>query len=118
MSNSHEPPANIWLRPAASLAALVLLALASLAAAYLPLGSLNTPVNLAIAATMVTLLWLFLMDLIGADTLVRLIAIAGLLWLSFMFALTFSDYLFRGCEAPNGGQSAFCVVQNIDWRVF
>jgi caa(3)-type oxidase subunit IV len=118
MTNSHEPPANIWLRPAASLTALVLLAVASLAVAYLPLGPLNAPVNLAIAATMVTLLWLFLMDLIGADALVRLIAVAGLLWLSFMFVLTLSDYLFRGCETPDSGRSAFCVVQNIGWRVF
>jgi cytochrome c oxidase subunit IV len=118
MSNSQEPPARIWLRPTAVWTALVLLALASLCAAYRPLDASNTPLNLAIAAIMVFLLWLFLMNLIGSATLVRLIAAAGFLWLSFMFALTFSDYLSRTCETPSGGQSAFCVVQNIDWRVF
>ena len=112
MSDSHESPARIWLRPAAVWAALVLLALMSLGAAYFPPGPIKTPAVLAIAAIMVVLLWLFLMDLIGSDTLVRLIAAAGLLWLSFMFALTFSDYLFRPCQAP-GKQSAFCVVQNL-----
>jgi caa(3)-type oxidase subunit IV len=123
MSNSQEPPARerpgrIWLRPTAVRAALVLLALATLDAAYRPLDALNTPLNLAIAGIMVILLWLFLMDLIGSATLLRLIAAAGLLWLTFMFALTFSDYLFRACDALTGAQSAFCVVQNINRRVF
>jgi cytochrome c oxidase subunit IV len=114
----REPPVRIWLRPAAVWTALVLLALATLDAAYRPLDALNTPLNLAIAGIMVILLWLFLMDLIGSATLVRLIAAAGLLWLSFMFALTFSDYLFRACDTSSGGQSTFCVVQNINRRVF
>jgi cytochrome c oxidase subunit 4 len=123
MSNSQEPPAReqlarIWLRPAAVWAALVLLVVATLDAAYRPLDALNTPLNLAIAGIMVILLWWLLMDLIGSATLIRLIAAAGLLWLSFMFALTFSDYLFRACDRSSSGQSALCVVQNIDGRVF
>jgi cytochrome c oxidase subunit 4 len=123
MSHSQEPrvrerPARIWLRPTAVWTALVLLALATLDAAYRPRDALNTPLILVMAAIMVSLLWLFLMDLFGSATLVRLIAAAGLLWLSFMFALTFSDYLFRACDTPRDGQSAFCVVQNINRRVF
>lgn len=118
MSNSDRSPAHIWLRPALVWATLVLLAVVSIDAAYLPQSGLNTPLNLAIAGIMVTLLWLFLMDLIGSATLVRLIATAGLLWLSFMFALTLSDYLFRACDASRSGQSAFCVVQHINRRVF
>jgi caa(3)-type oxidase subunit IV len=114
----REPPARVWLRPTAVWIALVLLALATLDAAYRPLDALNTPLNLAMAGIMVILLWLFLMDLFGSATLLRLIAAAGFLWLSFMFILTFSDYLFRACDASHGGQPAFCVVQNIDWRVF
>ena len=101
MSDSNGPPSRasrIWLRPIAVWCLLVLRALASLDAAYRPFHELTTPLNLAIAAVMVVLLWLYLMDLIGSDALVRLIAAAGLLWLSFMFALTLSDYLFRPCE--------------------
>jgi caa(3)-type oxidase subunit IV len=122
MSHWQEPPAGerparIWLRPVAVWSALVLLALATVDAAYRPLDALNTPMNLTIAGIMVILLWLFLMDLIGSATLVRLIAAAGLLWLSFMFALTFSDYLFRACDAASSGRSMLCVA-NINQRVF
>jgi cytochrome c oxidase subunit 4 len=118
MSNSHRPPAHIWLRPALVWVTLVLLTFVSIDAAYRPPSGFNTPLNFAIAGIMVILLWLFLMDLIGSATLVRLIAAAGFLWLSFMFALTFSDYLFRACDASRSGQSVFCVVQDINRRVF
>lgn len=113
MSNSEGRPAHIWLRPTAVWLALVLLGLASLGSAYLPLGAFNTPLKLTIAAIMLVLLWLFLMDLIGAETLLRLIAAAGVVWLSFMFALTFTDYLSRSCEARGGKPHALCVVQKI-----
>jgi cytochrome c oxidase subunit 4 len=118
MSDAYRPTDRIWLRPIIVWCALVLLALASLGVAYLPLDTFNTPVHLVIAAIMVILLWLFLMDLVSSETLVRLIAAAGLLWLSFMFALTFSDYLFRTCETPGGGQSGLCIVQNIGRGAF
>jgi caa(3)-type oxidase subunit IV len=118
MNDLREPPASIWLRPAAVWAALMLLALASLAVAYLYPDPTSTILNLAIAGIMVALLWLFLMDLVNAATLVRLIAVAGLLWLSFMFALTFSDYLFRTCGTPDGGKSVLCVPENMERRVF
>jgi cytochrome c oxidase subunit IV len=121
MSDSNDRPnrvSRIWLRPIAVWGLLVLLALASIDAAYRPFHELAAPLNLAIAAVMVTLLWLYLMDLIGSGALVRLIAAAGLLWLSFMFALTFSDYLFRQCQTTGGRPFAFCIVQNIGGRVF
>jgi len=118
MSNSQPRHARIWLRSTAVWATLVLLGLASLGSAYLPLGAFNTPLNLAIAGIMVILLWLFLMDLIGAGTLVRLIAVAGLVWLAFMFALTFGDYLSRTCEPRSIGPSAVCVDQKIDRGAF
>jgi len=119
MSNSHGSPTHIWLRPTAVWVALVLLGLASLGSAYLPLNAFNMPLNLAIAGVMVILLWLFLMDLIGSAALLRLIAVAGLVWLSFMFALTFSDYLSRACEAPRGeGPPALRGDQQIDRGAF
>jgi caa(3)-type oxidase subunit IV len=121
MSDSNERPSRtsgIWLRPIAVWGLLVLLAIASIHTAYRPLHELTTLINLAIAAVMVFLLWLYLMDLSSSNALVRLIAAAAFLWLSFMFALTLSDYLFRPCETPGDRPSAFCVVQNIDKRAF
>ncbi len=118
MSNSDRRPVHIWLRPTAVWVALVLLGFASLGSAYLPLNEFNTAVNLAIAGIMVILLWLFLMDLIGSEVLVRLIAVAGMVWLSFMFALTFGDYLSRACEGQPGRPPAFCVDQKINRGAF
>lgn len=118
MNDPRRSPAHLWLRPVAVWVALVLLAVLSLDAAYLPRHAFGTLASLAIAATMVILLWLFLMDLIGSAALVRLIAAAGLLWLSFMFALTFSDYLSRRCEASDGGYSRSCAIQSPGRRTF
>lgn len=121
MSDSNErpsTPSRTWLRPIAVWGLLVLLALASIDAAYRPFHERATPLNLAIAAVMVILLWLYLMDLLRAHALVRLIAAAGLLWLSFMFALTLSDYLFRPCETTGGRPSGPCIVPTIDRRAF
>jgi cytochrome c oxidase subunit IV len=109
---------RIWLRPIAVWIALILLGLASLISAYLPLNAFNTPLNLTIAGIMVILLWLFLMDLIGSDTLLRLIAVAGVVWLSFMFALTFSDYFTRACEDQPGRPPAFCADQKVGRGTF
>lgn len=113
-----QRPVHLWRRPTAVWLALVLLGLASLGSAYISLGVFNTPVKLAIAAVMLLLLWLFLMDLIASEVLVRLIAVAGVLWLSFMFALTFTDYLSRSCEAQGGKPHALCVVQKIGRGAF
>ena len=118
MTNSHGRPVHAWLRPIAVWVALVLLGLASLGSAYLPLNAFNTSLNLAIAGTMVILLWLFLMDLVGSEALVRLIAVAGLLWLSFMFALTLSDYFSRACEGPGDVPPATCVNQKTNRGAF
>ena len=51
--------------------------------------------NLVIAAIMLLLLATFLMNLGRASALLRLIASAGLLWVIFLFALTFADYFSR-----------------------
>jgi cytochrome c oxidase subunit IV len=117
MSNSHGP-APIWLRPTVVWIALVALGLASLVSAYLPLSAFNAPINLAIAGIMVLLLWLFLMDLMSSEVLLRLIAVAGVVWLSFMFALTFSDYLTRACEDQPGRPTAFCGDQKVTRGTF
>jgi cytochrome c oxidase subunit IV len=86
-----------WLWQAPALAWFVLLILfgASLGSAYVPLGAGNLAINLAIAAIMIALLVIFLMDLKSATALIRIVAASGMLWLILMFALTFNDYLSR-----------------------
>ncbi|MBO0716712.1 MAG: Caa(3)-type oxidase subunit IV [Rhizobiales bacterium] len=93
----REQVCSWWLWQVPALVWLVLLVLfgASFASAYLPLGAGNIAVNLLIAAIMIAFLVIFLMDLKGATALIRVVAAAGLLWLTLMFALTFSDYLSR-----------------------
>jgi caa(3)-type oxidase subunit IV len=44
---------------------------------------------------MVFLLAAFLMNLRWSSALVHIIAASGLFWLTFMFVLTFTDYLSR-----------------------
>jgi cytochrome c oxidase subunit 4 len=74
---------------------LVALFVVSTGSAYLPLGAFNTAVNLMIAAIMLALLVTFLMDLRRSSVLLHLLAGAGLFWSTFMFALTFADYMTR-----------------------
>ncbi len=62
---------------------------------YLPLGTGNIAINLLIAAAMIALLVVFLMDLRNAKAVLRLVAAAGLFRTIMMFALTFNDYLSR-----------------------
>jgi cytochrome c oxidase subunit IV len=81
--------------PAAVWAVLLVLLAVSAGSAYAPLGRFNAIVNLAIAAVMIGLLAVFLMNLRVASTLVRMFAVSGLLWLVFMLVLTFTDYLSR-----------------------
>jgi cytochrome c oxidase subunit 4 len=71
---------------------LVILA-ASAWSAVFPFHALNPAVNLLLAAVMIFLL--ATMDLRHASALLRLIAVAGLFWMTFLFALTFTDYLSR-----------------------
>ncbi len=94
MSNG-ENVRQIWKGPMATWLILLLLFAASLGSAYLPLGVGNTALNLLIAAVMIALLVIFLMDLRRSPVLLRFVAAAGLFWLVIMFALTFSDYLSR-----------------------
>jgi cytochrome c oxidase subunit IV len=95
----HEGAGAVIPRLAAGPALIWLILLGLLAAscwsAFLPLGSYNTALNLAIAAIMLLVLAIFLMNLARASALLRLVASAGLLWVVFLFVLTFADYLSR-----------------------
>ena len=74
---------------------LVALVAATLVLAYLPLGRWNTPVSLGIGAAKAVVIAVFFMNLRRPDPLLRLAGAASLLWIAFMFALTFADLLTR-----------------------
>ena len=74
---------------------LLLLAL-TVGGAYLDLGRFNFPLAMGIAATKATLIALFFMHARFSSRLTQLFALAGLLWLGIMLALTLGDYLARG----------------------
>jgi cytochrome c oxidase subunit 4 len=76
--------------------ALLLLLVATVAAAYLPIGDLHFPVAIVIAVAKAALIVLFFMHVLHAHRLIMIVALAGLLWLGIMLALTLSDYLLRG----------------------
>jgi len=63
---------------------------------YLNLGIFNLVVALAIAVAKMILIALFFMHLKGSSRLLHLAAMAGLLWLFLMLALTLADYFSRG----------------------
>src|SRR5689334_3930761 len=64
-------------------------------AAYLPLGTFNTIIALAIAATKATLVAAIFMELRERNSLTLAFAIAGFFWLGIMLWLAFSDYMTR-----------------------
>lgn len=93
--NNGGSSRRLWIGPLAAWVVLMILFAATLGSAYLPLGTGNVAINLAVAAAMIAVLAVFLMDLRNATVLIRLIAAAGGLWIIIMFSLTFADYLSR-----------------------
>jgi cytochrome c oxidase subunit 4 len=87
----------------ANFVALMILLAATIAIAEVDLGRGNFIASTAIAATKMTLIMLFFMNLRYSKPLARLVACAGFFWLAIMFALSFCDYLSRGWLAVNGG---------------
>lgn len=85
----------IWRRTIPVWVALTLLLALTCGLAYVPLGSGNIMVALFIAVMKALLVVIFFMHLIRPDPLLRLAGTAALLWLLFMFTLTFSDILTR-----------------------
>jgi len=95
MTDQTASAARIWLTPGLVWLALLVLLGLTVGSAYIPLGALNSPLNLSIAAIKAALIAIFFMHLRQSSPLVRLAAAAGLFWLIFLFTLTFSDYLSR-----------------------
>jgi cytochrome c oxidase subunit 4 len=75
---------------------LLVLLVATVVAAYLPLGALHFPIAMTIAVAKAVLIVLFFMHLRYSHRLTAVVSVAGFLWLGIMLALTLSDYLSRG----------------------
>ena len=95
MTSGGRSAQRLWRGPVWAWLVLMVLFAVNLGSAFIPLGSGNVILNLFIAAVMVVVLAIFLMDLQNAQTLIRVVAVAGLFWMILMFSLTFSDYLSR-----------------------
>lgn len=93
--NLPQTAREIWRQAIPVWVALTLLLGLTCGLAFVPLGSGNVMVALLIAVVKALLVVVFFMHLIRPDPLLRLAGGAALLWLLFMFMLTFSDVLTR-----------------------
>jgi len=90
---SHPVPAAatyvlVW-------AALIGLLLVTLGSAYVPLGWLNSAINLAIAVLKALLIAFFFMHLRSAHYMLRIAAAAGFFWLAILIGLSLTDFMVR-----------------------
>jgi caa(3)-type oxidase subunit IV len=75
---------------------------ASVAATLLAPGLMGHIFSLLCAAILASLILVFFMGLRAADNLLRVFALAGLMWLTIMVSLTMMDYVSRDIgECPN-----------------
>ena len=75
--------------------ALCVLLAATCTLAYVPLGSANLPISLVIAALKAGLVGAVFMHLSNTNTINRLAAIAGPMWVVVMLLLIGTDYATR-----------------------
>jgi caa(3)-type oxidase subunit IV len=100
MSEGRTSALRLWIKPSLVWLALLLLLGATVTLAYVPLGAFNTALSYMIAAGKAALVFIFFMHLNRSPAFVRLVAVTGFLWLTFLFSLTFADYVTRDW---NGG---------------
>lgn len=95
MTPNREERRAIWLRPLAVWAALMLAGLASLLYAIAP-GLPDKPlVGLAVTALQASLVLGLLMQLHRAGALIRMTALIAVVWLGFLFLMSWADILTR-----------------------
>lgn len=95
MSDAGRNTIALWRKPSLIWLALMLLLGLTVGSAYIPLGIGNGLINYGVAVAKAALVLVFFMHLDRSRALVRLAAMTGLLWLVFMFSLSFGDYLTR-----------------------
>ena len=92
---TREQRAHVILAPLKVWAALTLLLCMTFAYAYLPHAPAKLWMSLAIAAAKALLIAAFFMQVRQAAGLVRMAALAGIIWASFLYIIASSDYLTR-----------------------
>jgi len=92
---TREQRAHVILAPLKVWAALLVLLGLTLGYAYVPHAPLKAEVSIAIAVAKALLIAMVFMQLRKADWIVRLAALAGIVWVSFLYLIAFSDYLTR-----------------------
>ena len=107
MNGSGTSALRLWIKPSLVWLALMLLLVATVASAYIPLGPFNTAINYIIATGKAALVFIFFMHLERSPAPLRIAAVTGLLWLSFLFTLSFADYVTRDW---NGGNTSFSAL--------
>jgi cytochrome c oxidase subunit IV len=68
----------------------------TVAVSFWPLGAWSSALSLLIALAKAALILLFFMKLHESAHSLRLVALASILWIIFLFILTSVDYLTRG----------------------
>jgi cytochrome c oxidase subunit 4 len=86
---------KLWQRNGMIWVALMCLLALTLVLAYVPMGELTPVAGIAIAFVKAGLVVMLFMELVGSKPLIRLAAVAGLIFLSVLFALTLADVLSR-----------------------
>lgn len=89
-------------------AALMVLAIVTVAVSYVNMGVLNNFIAMAIAISKAALIMAFFMHLKYTNKLTLLVALMGFFWLIIFFVITMGDYLARGSIPGDlGPQSVF-----------
>lgn len=77
---------------------LMVLLVVTVVVAMLHLGRLALPVALSIAFVKAVLIVLYFMHVKDSDKLIKLLAVAGLLWLGILLGLTANDFAFNNSK--------------------
>lgn len=75
--------------------ALMVLFALTLGSSFVPLHGFNTALNVAIAVAKAALVAIIFMRLRASSALVRLVALAGVVWLLILIGLSLTDVLSR-----------------------
>jgi cytochrome c oxidase subunit IV len=89
----HVVPTTVYLT---IFGALMVLTLVTVAVAFVDLGNLNVLVAMTVAVIKATLVVLFFMHVKYASRTTKLVVVASIVWLGFLFFITLSDYVTRG----------------------